>query len=190
MAIVGVTMEDPGWTMERTAQELLSKLDQAQVTAGAMAGKTSFYKLLRLRPRTEMLANFLRRTTYPYLRVGFINFGISFLVGSMLSISLYVLLFLAGSEKVEARDRYQQWIQAYGTGVGQSRVRLHKGWEGRHSTQSLDSELQLSCENDLEGRTPSISPLATWLADPSADPSADPLADTVEREARWRDWHG
>lgn len=145
MPAVADTMLDPGWMVERTAQQLV-QARRPQVPAG----KNSIRRHLRLRP----LRLILPTAFCPYLRLGLIRFGFSIMFGSMLSISIFHVLMLlaAGSNVWAAGDIGMNWLNQYRYAGGRGRVRLHEGWDGIHSTQSLDSEMVVSFDNDLGGR--------------------------------------
>lgn len=138
-------MLDPGWMVERTAQQLV-QARRPQVPAG----KTSLRRLLHLRPLRLILPTAL----CPYLRFGLTSFGFSIMFGSMLSISIFhvVILLAAGSDVWAAGDIGMNWLNQYRYAAGRGRVRLHEGWDGIHSTQSLDSEMVVSFDNDLGGK--------------------------------------
>lgn len=94
-------------------------------------------------------------------------------VGSMLPISIYVcLLALTGDNGVRASLRpegvfsealqgglsgttVQALLQSpyrWNNGLFGGEVRLHDGWDGIPSTESVDSEIVVSFDNDLEGK--------------------------------------
>lgn len=141
-------MLDPGWMVERTAKQLVDKLEQAR-RQQVPTGRTSGRRLLRLWPRRLILPT----AFCPYHRLVLISCGFSIVFGSVLSISIYyvVLLLAAGSEVMAAGD--MDWLNQYRYGAWGSHARLGEGWDGMHSTRSLDSDLVVSFDNDLGGKS-------------------------------------
>lgn len=95
-------------------------------------------------------------------------------VGSMLSISIYVsLLALSGNasrngafassnqpESSLEETSVKALLQGpyrWNNGLFGGDVRLHEGWDGIPSTESVDSEMVVSFDNDLEGKKPQSS---------------------------------
>lgn len=92
-------------------------------------------------------------------------------VGSMLSISTYICL-LTLSEDASRNGALASSIQSgsgleetsvkallqgpyrWNNGLLEGDVRLHEGWDGIPSTESVDSEIVVSFDNDLEGKKP------------------------------------
>ena len=146
---------------------------QEQLAPPSLAArKTSTWLSIRLYLRSKTVVG-KPRTLLQYLNIGVADFGFSMFLGSMLPISIYVcLLALTGDNVVRASLRPERAFSGasegglpgttvkalvqspyrWKNGLFGGGVRLHEGWDGIPSTESVDSEMVVSFDNDLEGK--------------------------------------
>ena len=171
-------MSEPPFLLSRTlASTLVGTMEELQVQQTVQEQLVPPSLPLRKSSTWLSFRAFLRSRTrilLQHLNVGIVDFEFSMFVGSMLSISTYVcLLTLSGDasrngafassnqpesslEETSVKALLQGPYQ-WNNGRFGGDVRLHEEWSGIPSTESVDSEMVVSFDNDLEGKKPQSS---------------------------------
>lgn len=171
-------MSEPGILLSRTLASAMNELQGQQILQEQLAPpspsvrKTSIWLSIRLYLRSKTAVG-KPQTLLQYLNIGVADFGFSMFLGSMLPISIYVcLLALTGGDVVRASLRPEGALSGasegglpgttvkalvqspyrWNNGLFGGDVRLHEGWDGIPSAESVDSEMVVSFDNDLEGK--------------------------------------